>query len=120
MPTLTISEKQAVELFEQLPGRSQKKILYLLAGKARSAEPDNEKHVMGMIRQLPLERKKRAIVVLADDVRAAEENIRAEIMQEGETRMRQVCSERGLNWDAMSDDEREEFVARWIEEDEPE
>ncbi len=34
----------------------------------------------------------------------------------GEERLRQICTDRGIDWDAMSEDERETFVDKYLHE----
>jgi hypothetical protein len=42
---------------------------------------------------------------------------RDERMREGEAQLRRRCAERGLDWDRLSEDEREEFVDRLLHEE---
>ena len=79
MPTLQISEDQIIELFEQLPGESQFKVLLKLTEGARAQREARMKYA--------------------------------------ESQLRQLCQERGLNWDTLSEDEREQFIVDLIHED---
>ncbi len=72
MVTLTQYEAQVVELFNQFPGQSQRKVVLTLASSARSS--------------------------------------RAERMRYAESQLRQLCRKRGLEWDILTEDEREQFV----------
>jgi hypothetical protein len=72
MPILTQYETQVVELFHQLPGQSQRRVLLTLAANART---DHETR-----------------------------------MQYAESQLRRLCQERGLNWDMLTEDEREQFI----------
>ena len=72
MAPLTQHEARVVELFNQLPGQSQRKVVLTLASNARSG--------------------------------------REERMRYAESQLRQLCHERGLEWDQMTEDEREQFV----------
>ena len=42
---------------------------------------------------------------------------RDERMREGEAHLRRRCAERGLDWDRLSEDEREEFVDQLLHEE---
>jgi hypothetical protein len=55
---------------------------------------------------LPAARKRTALLALARDAQARRE----ERMRLGEAHLRRSCAERGLDWDRMSEDERETFV----------
>ncbi len=72
MDTLTQHEARVVELFNQLPGQSQRKVVLTLASGARTG--------------------------------------REERMRYAESQLRQLCHERGLDWDQMAEEEREQFV----------
>jgi hypothetical protein len=66
----------------------------------------NDEQVISIVRQLPAARKRTALLALAQDAQAR----RAERMQAGEAQLRRLSSQRGLDWDGMSEDEREAFV----------
>jgi hypothetical protein len=62
--------------------------------------------VISLVRQLPAARKRAALLALAQEAQAhREERIRF-----AEAQLRRECSERGMDWDCMSEDEREAFV----------
>ena len=66
----------------------------------------NDEQVISIVRQLPAARKRTALLALAQDAQARRE----ERMRFGEAQLRHRCAERGLEWDRMSEDEREAFV----------
>jgi hypothetical protein len=66
-----------------------------------------------LFKQLPLENKEDVLLMLAREAAAA----RTERMAYAEAQMRRVCAERGLDWDQMSEQEREDFVDDLIHED---
>jgi hypothetical protein len=66
----------------------------------------SDEQVISLVRQLPAERKRTALLALAQDSQGRRE----ERLRFGEAQLRQACAERGLNWDRLSEDEREAFV----------
>jgi hypothetical protein len=66
----------------------------------------NDEQVISLVRQLPAARKRAALLALAQDAQARRE----ERMRFGETQLRRACAERGLDWDRLSEDQREAFV----------
>lgn len=72
-----------------------------------------DEQVIELIKQLPPERKRAALMALAEDARTEREAR----LEYAESQLRRLCSERGLNWDAMSEDEREAFIDDLIHED---
>jgi len=66
----------------------------------------SDEQVISIVRQLPAARKRTALLALAHDAQARRE----ERMRFGEAQLRRACAERGLDWDRMSEDERETFV----------
>ena len=66
----------------------------------------SDEQVISLVRQLPAARKRTALLALAQDAQARRE----ERMQFGESQLRQACSERGLDWDRLSEDDREALV----------
>jgi hypothetical protein len=72
MPTLMLTDEQAIELLRQLPSKQQAALLrYLLT-----------QHWTAWV----------------------------ELAGEGEEHVRRVARQRGRDWDAMTDDEREAFI----------
>jgi TRAP-type C4-dicarboxylate transport system substrate-binding protein len=66
----------------------------------------SDEQVISLVRQLPAERKRTALLALAQEAQARRE----ERLRLGEAQLRRACSERGVNWDNLSEDEREAFV----------
>jgi len=62
--------------------------------------------VIGLVKQLPPERKRAALLALAEDARAQREAR----LEYAEAQLRRLCTERGLDWDSMSGEEREAFI----------
>lgn len=72
-----------------------------------------DEQVVSLVRQLPAARKRAALLALAQDSQTQ----RDERLRAGEAQLRKLCSERGLDWDRLSEDEREQFVNRLLHED---
>ena len=72
MPTMTLSNKQVIDLVRQLPPLPRRTALFSLAQEA--ARQRNERMVYA------------------------------------ETQLRQRCAQRRLDWDTLSEDERETFI----------
>jgi transposase len=69
--------------------------------------------VVNLVLQLPPARKRELLEALS-----AEGSLRREERLEyAERALRRLCSERGLNWDAMTENEREAFADDLIHED---
>jgi hypothetical protein len=66
----------------------------------------SDEQVISLVRQLPAERKRTALLALAQDAQAR----RDERLRFGEAQLRRACTERGRDWDCLSEDEREAFV----------
>jgi hypothetical protein len=66
----------------------------------------SDEQVISLVRQLPPARKRTALLALAQDSQGPRE----ERLRLGETQLRQTCAQRGLNWDRLSEDDREAFV----------
>ena len=71
-----------------------------------------DEQVISLVRQLPPNRKRGALIALAQEAQTRRE----ERMRFGETQLRRLCGERGLDWDHLSEDQREEFVNRLLHE----
>ena len=71
-----------------------------------------DEQVISLVRQLPPERKRSALLALAEETQAR----RDERIRFGEAQLRQLCTERGLDWDRLAEDEREDFVNRLLHE----
>ncbi len=72
-----------------------------------------DEQVVSLVRQLPAARKRAALLTLAQDARVR----RDERVSFGEAQLRKLCSERSLDWDRLSEDEREKFVNQLLHED---
>jgi hypothetical protein len=66
----------------------------------------NDEQVISLVRQLPAARKRTALLALAQGAQVRRE----ERLRFGEAQLRRACAERGLDWDRLSEDERETFV----------
>jgi hypothetical protein len=73
----------------------------------------SETQVVELLKQLPPERQRAALLALA--VGASQR--REERMEYAEAQLRRVSSERGLNWDKLSDDDREQLIDDLLHED---
>lgn len=80
-----------------------------------SATAISDAQLIDLVKQLPPERKRNVLLALASDAQAR----RDERMQMAEDRMRTLCTRRGLNWDALSEIEREALVDDLMHEDRP-
>ncbi len=65
-----------------------------------------ETRVVKLFQQLPGDSQRKVLLSLASQT-ALEREKR---MTSAETRLQDLCLERGLNWDMMSEDGREQFV----------
>ncbi len=75
----------------------------------------NDEQVIELVKQLPPKCKRAALLALAEDARARREAR----LDHAEAQLRRVCVEHGLDWDAMSEDEREAFINELVHEDRP-
>jgi hypothetical protein len=66
----------------------------------------SDEQVISLVRGLSAERKRAALLALAQDAQAGQEDR----LRFGEAQLRRACAERGLDWDRLSEDERESFV----------
>jgi TRAP-type C4-dicarboxylate transport system substrate-binding protein len=62
--------------------------------------------VVELVRQLPAQQKRAVLLVLAEAAQAR----RDERMTHAEAQLRRRAAERGLNWDALTEDAREAFI----------
>ena len=69
--------------------------------------------VIDFVQQIPPEEKREVLFALAEQA----ETSRAERMEYAEAQFRKLCASRGLDWDAMTEAERENFVDDLIHED---
>jgi hypothetical protein len=66
----------------------------------------SDEQVISLVRQLPAERKRAALLALAQDAQTRWDDR----LRFGEGQLRRICAERGLEWDRLSEDEREALV----------
>jgi hypothetical protein len=69
--------------------------------------------VINLVRQLPAASKKDVLLALASESQSS----RAERMALAEGQLRALAAKRGMNWDSMSDDERQAVADDLIHED---
>ena len=62
--------------------------------------------VVGFVQQMPAEERRALLLAIAEQAAA---NREARI-DHAKAQLRQLCADRGLDWDAMSEAERENFV----------
>lgn len=74
-----------------------------------------DQQVVALVKQLPPDQKRLALLALAEGAAAR----RDERMEFAQTQLRRVCAERGLDWDKMSEAERESFIDNLVHEDRP-
>ncbi len=69
--------------------------------------------VVGFVQQMPAEERRALLLAIAEQA-AANQEARIDY---AEIQLRQLCADRGLDWDAMSEAERENFIDDLIHED---
>jgi len=69
--------------------------------------------VIALVQQLP-PAEQRAV---SSALQTARETWWRDMATQGESQMRRLCAERGLDWDALSEDERERFIDDVLHED---
>jgi len=72
-----------------------------------------DQQVVALMKQLPPDQKRMALLALAEDGAAR----RDERMKSAQAQIRRVCAERALDWDKMSENERESFIDDLVHED---
>jgi len=72
----------------------------------------SDEQIVELILQLPPERQRAVLQML----NAARDAWWQRTIAEGEQQMRRLCAERGLNWDTMTEEERESLVDDLIHE----
>jgi len=66
----------------------------------------SDEQVISLVRGLPAERKRAALLALAQEAQAGREDR----LRWAEAQLRRASAQRGLEWDRLSEDERESFV----------
>lgn len=69
--------------------------------------------LIDFIQQMPPKEKRAVLIALAERTSVGEE----ERMKYAEAQVRQLCTSRGLNWDTMTEEEREDFIDDLVHED---
>ena len=69
--------------------------------------------VIDFLQQMPSEEKLKVMKALAKQARAGYKEHR----KHAESKVRELCTERGLDWDAMSEEERLYFIDDIVHED---
>jgi predicted Fe-S protein YdhL (DUF1289 family) len=69
--------------------------------------------VVGIVQQMPPEEKRAVLLAIAEQAEVS----RTARMNQAAAQFRQLCAARGLNWDTMTEAERENFVDDLIHED---
>ena len=77
-----------------------------------SMEPTAEQ-IVELVKQLPLESK----LSLWNTLNTEHKQWWDRMLAQGEAHLRRICADRGLNWDTMSEDDREAFVDSFLHED---
>lgn len=72
----------------------------------------NEKRVVEQFRKLPPERRRHVILAMLGGDEQAWKRHRPQ----AEPQLRAAAKAAGLDWDRLSDDERQDFISRWIDE----
>jgi hypothetical protein len=75
----------------------------------------SKEQVFDLVRQMPPDQKREMLRLLAGDGTAQREK-RQEF---AEQQPRRLCAKRGLNWDTMSSEQRENLIDDLIHEDRP-
>jgi TRAP-type C4-dicarboxylate transport system substrate-binding protein len=66
----------------------------------------SDEEIAQLVMQLPPERQRAVLQIL----NAARDAWWQRILAEGEAQLRRLCAERGLNWDSMTEEEREALI----------
>jgi hypothetical protein len=74
-----------------------------------------KEQILDLVRQMPAEQRREVLFLLAANAPGE----RAKRQQFAEEQLRRACAARGLDWDALSADEREAFIDDLIHEDRP-
>ena len=69
--------------------------------------------LIDVIQQMPPQEKRAILIALAEKTEAGHK----ERMEYAESQVRHLCATRGLNWDTMTETEREDFIDALVHED---
>ena len=72
-----------------------------------------DEQVIDLFKQLSPDRKRAILLTLAEDAQSR----RNERMKYAESQLKRLCKEKGLDWDLLSEEEKEVFVDDLIHED---
>jgi len=75
----------------------------------------SEQQVVDLVKQLPPDKQREALLALAEGAMQRRE----ERMKLAEDHLRRLAATRGLDWDKMSEEDRERFVDDLVHEDRP-
>lgn len=73
----------------------------------------SDEQVLELIRQLQPKRKREVLLALAEEAREG----RGELLERAEAQLRRRAAERGLEWDRLTEEQRETFVDDLVHED---
>jgi len=69
--------------------------------------------VIDFIHQMPPKEKRAVLIALAERTSVGQE----EQMKYAQAQVRQLCASRGLDWDTMTEEEKEDFIDDLVHED---
>lgn len=69
--------------------------------------------VIDFIQQMPPKEKRAVLIALAERTSVGQE----EQMKYAQAQVRQLCASRGLDWDTMTEEEKEDFIDDLVHED---
>ena len=69
--------------------------------------------VIDFIQQMPPKEKRAVLIALAERTSMDQE----EQMKYAQAQVRQLCASRGLDWDTMTEEEKEDFIDDFVHED---
>jgi arsenate reductase-like glutaredoxin family protein len=68
----------------------------------------SEEQVLELLLQLSPEGKRKALEILKQDAEWEQ------VVQEVRKRWKEICAERGIDWERLSDEEKEALVDEWL------
>lgn len=76
---------------------------------------NQEKHIVDLFHGLPPERRSYVMLVMA----GADPDAWKRYQAQGEQRLRELSAQRGVDWDSLNDDQRQDFVSELLDENRP-
>ena len=76
---------------------------------------NQERHIVDLFRALPPQRRPYVMLVMA----GADPDAWKRFQSQGERRLRELAAQRGIDWDALTDDQRQDFVGELLDEGRP-